>query len=97
MPNAVLEYMSAGLPVVASAVGGNLEVIEDAVTGLLVPPGDAVALGNAVARVLEDDLLAQRLARNGRELVEQKFSFGRLTREVGELYEELLLAKGVRA
>jgi L-malate glycosyltransferase len=97
MPNAVLEYLSAGLPVVASAVGGNLEVIEDGVTGLLVPPGDAVALGNAVARVLEDDMLAQRLARNGRKLVEEKFGFERLTREAGELYEELLRAKGVHA
>ncbi len=97
MPNAVLEYMAAGLPVVATAVGGNLEVIEDGVTGLLVPPGDAVALGNAVARLLEDPVLAQRLAQNGRKLVERKFSFERLTREVGELYEELLMAKGVRA
>jgi glycosyltransferase involved in cell wall biosynthesis len=97
MPNAVLEYMAAGLPVVATAVGGNLEVIEDGVTGLLVPPGDAVALGNAVARLLENPVLAQRLAQNGRGLVERKFSFERLTREVGQLYEELLLAKGVRA
>jgi L-malate glycosyltransferase len=96
MPNAVLEYMAAGLPVVATAVGGNLEVIEDGVTGLLVPPGDAVSLGNAVARLLENPALAQRLAQNGRGLVERKFSFERLTREVGELYEELLV-KGVRA
>jgi glycosyltransferase involved in cell wall biosynthesis len=97
MPNAVLEYMAAGLPVVASAVGGNLEVIEDGVTGLLVPPGDAVALGNAVARLLDDDALARRMAKNAREMVERKFSFERLTREVGALYEELLQAKGVRA
>jgi len=97
MPNAVLEYMAAGLPVVATAVGGNLEVIEDGVTGLLVPPGDAVALGNAVARLLENPAFAERLAQNGRELVERKFSFERLTREVGELYEALLLAKGARA
>jgi glycosyltransferase involved in cell wall biosynthesis len=46
--------------------------------------------------LLENPVLAQRLAQNGRELVERKFSFERLTREVGELYEELLLAKGVR-
>jgi glycosyltransferase involved in cell wall biosynthesis len=96
MPNAVLEYMAAGLPVVASAVGGNLEVIDDGVTGILVPPGDAVALGNAAARVLGDPALAQSLAKNARELVQQKFSFERLTQEVGELYEELLQAKGVR-
>lgn len=97
MPNAVLEYMAAGLPVVASAVGGNLEVIEDGANGLLVSPGDAVALGNAVARVLENDALAQRLAKHARDLVEEKFSYARLTREIGELYEELLAARGARA
>lgn len=94
MPNAVLEYMAAGLPVVASAVGGNLEVIADGATGLLVPPGDAAALGQTLSRLVADDVLALRLARKGRELVEQKFSFKRLTREVGVLYEELLQAKG---
>lgn len=94
MPNAVLEYMAAGLPVVASAVGGNLEVVADGETGLLVRPGDAGALGQALLRLLADDVLALRLAGEGRELVEQKFSFERLTREVGALYEELLQAKG---
>jgi L-malate glycosyltransferase len=94
MPNAVLEYMAAGLPVVASAVGGNLEVIADGATGLLVPPGDAEALGQALLRLLADDVLALRVARKGRELVEQRFSFERLTREVGALYEELLQTKG---
>lgn len=94
MPNAVLEYMAAGLPVVASAVGGNLEVIADGATGLLVPAGDASVLGQALSRLLADDVMALRLARNARELVEQRFSFERLTREVGALYEELLQAKG---
>ena len=94
MPNAVLEYMAAGLPVVASAVGGNLEVIADGGTGLLVPPGNATALAQAVSRLLGDEVLALRLARTGRELVQQRFSFERLTREVGALYEELLQAKG---
>ncbi len=77
MPNAVLEYMAAGLPVVATAVGGNLEVVADGGTGLLVPPGDAAALAQALSRLLADDVLALQLARNGRELVEQKFSFER--------------------
>lgn len=94
MPNAVLEYMAAGLPVVANAVGGNLEVIADGATGLLVPPGNPTALAQAVSRLLGDEVLALRLARKGRELVQQRFSFERLTREVGALYEELLQAKG---
>jgi glycosyltransferase involved in cell wall biosynthesis len=94
MPNAVLEYMAAGLPVVASAVGGNLEVIADGATGLLVPAGNPAALREALLRLLADEVVALRLARNGRELAEQRFSFDRLTREVGALYEELLQAKG---
>lgn len=94
MPNAVLEYMAAGLPVVATAVGGNLEVVADGATGILVPPGDAAALAQALSRLLADDVLTLRVARQGRELVEQKFSFERLTREVGALYEQLLQAKG---
>lgn len=97
MPNAVLEYMAAGLPVIATAVGGNLEVIAEGANGLLLPPGDAAALARALSRLLSDDILSLRLARSGRALVEQKFSFERLTREVGELYEELLQAKGVSA
>jgi len=94
MPNAVLEYMAAGLPVVATAVGGNLEVIADGATGLLVPAGNPAALREALLRLLADEVVALRLARNGRELAEQRFSFDRLTREVGALYEELLQAKG---
>jgi len=94
MPNAVLEYMAAGLPVIASAVGGNLEVVADGATGLLFPVGDAEALERALSRLLVDDVLALRLARSGRQLVEERFSFERLTREVGALYEELLQAKG---
>jgi glycosyltransferase involved in cell wall biosynthesis len=94
MPNAVLEYMAARLPVVASAVGGNLEVIADGATGLLVPAGNPTALAQALSRLLADEVLALRLARKGRELVEQRFSFKRLTGEVSALYDELLQAKG---
>ena len=94
MPNAVLEYMAAGLPVVASSVGGNVEVIADGATGLLVPPVDPPSLSQALSQLLSDDVLALRLSRQGRELVEQRFSFERLTREIGALYEELLRAKG---
>jgi len=93
MPNAVLEYLAAGLPTVASAVGGSLEVIEDSVTGLLTPPGDPQALADALVRLLRDRDLATRLARNGRELVQRKFSFERLLVEIENLYHELLQAR----
>jgi glycosyltransferase involved in cell wall biosynthesis len=60
LSNSVLEYMAAGRPVVATAVGGNPRLIEDGVTGLLVPPEDPAALAHAVARLLREPELAAR-------------------------------------
>jgi glycosyltransferase involved in cell wall biosynthesis len=94
LPNAALEYMAAGLPVVVSRVGGNVELVEDGVTGLLVPPGDPSALSAALLKLLVDPARARRLAQNGHELVIQNFSFERLVREVDSLYSELLPRRG---
>ena len=95
LPNAVLEYMCAGLPVVASAVGGNAEIVRDGVTGLLVPAQDSAALANALLKLLRDPSLAQRLAKGSHEFVIKNFSFERLVREVDEMYTDLLRRKGV--
>ncbi|PYO27018.1 MAG: glycosyltransferase family 1 protein, partial [Candidatus Rokuibacteriota bacterium] len=54
LSNVLLESMAAGVPVVATRVGGNPEAVEEGVTGLLVPPRDAAGLAGAIARVLED-------------------------------------------
>jgi phosphatidylinositol alpha-mannosyltransferase len=62
----LVEAMAAGLPVVASDIPGYREVIRDGVDGLLVPPQDPEALSGAVARILEDEGLAQRLSAAGR-------------------------------
>jgi glycosyltransferase involved in cell wall biosynthesis len=93
LPNAVLEYMSAGLPVVASDVGGNSQIVRDGETGLLVPAQDANALAAALLRLLRDDPLASRLAQSGHALVKTHFSFERLVEETGQLYTELLRRK----
>ena len=77
LPMSVLEAMAAGLPVVASAVGGVPELVRDGETGLLVPPGDAAALGAALARLVADPALAGRLGAAGRRLVERDFSVAR--------------------
>jgi len=90
LPNAVLEYLAAGLPTIASKVGGNAEIIEDGVTGLLVPARDSAALAAAVLRLLRDPGLARRLAQGGHEYVRQHFSFERLIEQVDSLYTELL-------
>lgn len=96
-PNAVLEAMASGLPVVASAVGGILEVVEDARTGLLVPPGDSPALADALVRLLQDDGLATRLAEAGRNIVGLRYSFDRMISSLDELYTTVLARQGVTA
>ena len=69
MPLCVLEAMAHGRPVVASAVGGIPEVVEDGVTGLLVPPGDVAALRAALERLLADPILRRRLGREARRRI----------------------------
>jgi glycosyltransferase involved in cell wall biosynthesis len=69
LPLCVLEAMAHGRPVVASAVGGIPELVEDGVTGLLVPPGDVAALRAAVERLLADPVLRRRLGREARRRV----------------------------
>jgi L-malate glycosyltransferase len=96
LPNAVLEYMAAGLPTIASRVGGNAELVQDGVTGLLVPPQDSGALANALLRLLRDPQLLQLIASGGRRLATEGFSFERLVRETDALYTELLRRKGKR-
>ena len=94
LPNAVLEYMAAGLPTIASRVGGNAELVQDGVTGLLVPPLDSGALANALLRLLRDPELLQQIASAGRHLASEGFTFERLVQETDALYTELLLRKG---
>ena len=96
LPNAVLEYLAAGLTTIASNVGGNAEIIEDGVTGLLVPPQDSEALAAAVLRLLRNPDLARRLAKDGHEYVRQNYSFERLIEQVDNLYTELLQRRKAR-
>jgi len=90
LPNAVLEYMAAGLPTIATNVGGNAELVEDGVTGLLVLPQDPPALANALLRLLRDPAFASQVALKGRQMATREFSFERLVREIDALYTELL-------
>jgi len=90
LPNAVLEYLAAGLPVVATSLGGNLEIIQDGKTGLLVPSQDPQALSAALNQLLSDELLTARIAQAGHDYVKQNFSFERLVAEMDQLYAKLL-------
>jgi glycosyltransferase involved in cell wall biosynthesis len=70
LPNALLEAAARGIPLVATAVGGMREVIEDGVHGLLVPQGDEAALGRAIERILSDEELAIRLSAGAFQLAD---------------------------
>jgi glycosyltransferase involved in cell wall biosynthesis len=70
LPHTVVESLAVGCPVIASAVGGVPEVVEDGHNGLLVPPGDSVALAAAIARFFSDAELSSRLAAAARSSVD---------------------------
>ncbi len=89
MPYAVLEAMALGVPVVASRVGGCPEVIEDGETGLLVEPGDARGLSQAILALLRDPAERARLGRQGRERVRERFGLERMIAGLESLYQEL--------
>jgi glycosyltransferase involved in cell wall biosynthesis len=92
LSNVLLESMAAGVPVVATSVSGNPELVEDGENGLLVPPGDVPALTMAVDRIVCDRELACRLARAGRRSVEERFTLDRLVRDTERLYVNALAA-----
>ncbi len=90
MPNTVLEAMACGLPVVACRIEGCEELVRHGETGLLIPPDDAPALTDAVARLLDDAELRRRMGREGRRVVEREYTW----RATAEQY--LALCGGAR-
>jgi glycosyltransferase involved in cell wall biosynthesis len=94
LSNALLEYMATGLPTIATRVGGNAELVNDGVTGLLVPPEDSDGIAKALLRVLRDPELSHQMAENGKRVAVETYSFERLIREVDALYTELLRRRG---
>ena len=83
---AILEAMASGTPVIASAVGGVPEIVEDGVTGFVVPPGDVSALGERLRQVLGDPILAGRLGRRAREVVCDRFTWQAVAERCLEAY-----------
>ncbi len=90
----ILEAMALSRPVVASNVGGIPEMIENGETGLLVPPHDAQALGDAIARLLTDHPYADTLARAGHDLVYERFCVELMVRAVETIYDESIEGEG---
>ena len=92
MPLALLEAMAAGVPVVASAVPGNRQVVRDGVDGLLVPPEDPEALAAGIVRVLTDRAMAARLAATARISVANRYSVGTMANRTLGVYRSVLTA-----
>jgi glycosyltransferase involved in cell wall biosynthesis len=86
----LLEAMAAGLPIVASRVATIPEVVVDGETGLLVPPGDEVALALALAALAEDRGLAARLGAAGLLRLRRQFSLDKMVGDTELLYRELV-------
>lgn len=95
--NTILEAMACGLPVVATRVGGNPELIEDGMTGRLVPQANAEAMAGALFHYYDDPVLARRHGRAGRQLVLQRFSLDRMVSDYLSLYDGLLAGRKDRA
>jgi glycosyltransferase involved in cell wall biosynthesis len=91
-PVVAIESLAAGTPVVATAVGGVPDVVEDGVDGLLVPVGDVGALADALERLAHDPALRSRMGEHGRERVVPRYRVERLVDDVDALYRELLAA-----
>jgi glycosyltransferase involved in cell wall biosynthesis len=89
-PTVTLEAMAAGKPVVASAIGGLTDQVDDEVTGLLVPPGDAALLGTALSTLAGDAPMRERMGAAGRLRFEEHFSSQVVIARIEDLYRSLL-------
>ena len=90
------EAMAYGRPVVASAVGGLTDIVEDGVTGLVVPPHDPVALRSAIERLLADPELRRRLGETARERVRERLSWDAAAAAILAAYAVSLEARAIR-
>jgi len=89
-PFAVLEALAMSCPVVATAVNGVSEIIEEGKTGLLVPPRNAPALETAIRNVLRDSTWAARMAKAGQKEVFARFTVGKMVQDTVRIFEEVM-------
>ncbi|MBF0483978.1 MAG: glycosyltransferase [Candidatus Omnitrophica bacterium] len=96
LSNAIMEYMLFAKPVIATRVGGNIELIEDEVNGILVDPADVTALKTALTRLINDPLARQVMGRASQDKIIKDFSNKRMIEKYDNLFSELLYEKEQR-
>lgn len=94
--NSILEAMAIGVPVVATDVGGNGELVKDRVTGYLVPASDDVALAARVEHAIGDADGRRRMIQQAQQMIDEIFSLRRMVADYEALYEELITARRYR-
>jgi L-malate glycosyltransferase len=94
LPNAVIEYMVAGLPVVCTDTGGNPELVREGGNGFLVPRNDPRAVAERLLRLLGDRAQASRMGAESRRVAERSFSVEAMVAQTSAFYEDLLSTAG---
>ena len=97
LPISIVEAMAAGKPVVSTRVAGSEDAVSDGVTGLLVPPADASALAEAIARLLDDADLRRRFGQAGQREAARRFDAGRLAVQLADIVEGVARRCGLMA
>jgi glycosyltransferase involved in cell wall biosynthesis len=90
LPIVILEAMQAGVPIVATKVGGIADVLENGTTGILVDPSDPVAFAEALRKMINEPSLLSRFAENGKKTVHEKYSSSKMTFNYLAVYNQLL-------
>ena len=89
-PNAVMEAMAASVPVVTTDTGGTSELVIDGLTGFMVQPGDAAALGDRIGRLCGDAEMRRKMGEAGRRRIVDHFTTDRMARKFEALYSRLV-------
>jgi glycosyltransferase involved in cell wall biosynthesis len=97
LPISILEAMRAGLPVVATGIGGVSECVHNGSNGLVVPPGDPGALRDALATLIQSPQLRSAMGAAGRQLYEDAFTVRPMVEKTAKVYETVSLRAGARS
>lgn len=90
MGRVLIEGMALGKPIVASNVGGIIDLVRNGENGILVPPRDSDALGKAILQLIKNKDMAEELGKNGKAIVNPIFDVSTMIKKIDDLYESLL-------